>query len=192
MSGDEPIPSDAILAAAADDGATIVFDVPAFVRRGQDVAFLLTTLDERCRRGRLAILDMVHTRLRQWAKLAIGPDDWRDAFAEPIDHLWEAASAPAPIWARTAGSRRARRAAACDLAASIGRFNDRWGAFVERLDTRLVNDAVENYNKYYVIEKECVIGSARLAARRFTPITGVSTASILASHPPLPVPVVVR
>ncbi|WP_337173229.1 hypothetical protein [Paludisphaera sp.] len=191
MSEDEALPSDSILAAAADDGATIVFDVPSFVRRGQDVEFLLATLDERCRNGRLAMLDMVHTRLRQWAKLAIGADDWRDAFAVPVAYLWDAASAPAPNWARHAGTRRARRAVARDLVASVERFNARWAAYVDRLDTRLVNDAIENYNKYYIMEKECVLGSSRLAAQRFTPLAAVSTASILDAHPPIPVPTVV-
>lgn len=190
MSDDEPVSSDAILATAAEDGATIVFDVPAFVRRGQDVAFMLDSLDDRCRRGRLALLDMVHMRLRQWAKLAIGPSDWRDAFLAPIDALWDASSAPAPTWARSAGSRRARRGAARDLASSVERFNARWDAFLSRLDVGLVNDAVENYNKYYVIEKECVLGSARLAALHFTPIPKVSKGSILSTHPPLPVPAV--
>lgn len=190
MSEGEHVPSDAILATAADDGATIVFDVPAFVRRGQDVAFMLASLDDRCRKGRLALLDMVHMRLRQWARLAIGPEDWRDAFLAPVAHLWDAASAPAPEWARSSGSRRARRGAARDLAASVGRFNARWDAFVGRLDLRLVDDAVENYNKYYVIEKECVLGSARLAAMHFAPIAKVSAGSILSTFPPLPVPAV--
>lgn len=188
MIDDDAVSSDAILATAADDGATFVFDVPAFVRRGQDVAFMLESLDERCRRGRLALLDMVHMRLRQWAKLAIGPEDWRDAFLAPVDPLWAAAQAPAPTWARTAGSRRSRRAAARDLAAAVGRFNARWHAFLDRLDLRLVNDAVENYNKYYVIEKECVLGSSRLAAMHFDPIPKVSADSIRSTHPPLPVP----
>lgn len=190
MSEGEPVPSDAILATAADDGATIVFDVPAFVRRGQDVAFMLASLDDRCRKGRLALLDMVHMRLRQWARLAIGPEDWRDAFLAPVAPLWDAASSPAPEWARSSGSRRARRAAARDLAASVARFNARWDALVGRLDLRLVNDAVENYNKYYVIEKECVLGSARLAAMNFAPIAKVSAGSILSTFPPLPVPAV--
>ena len=191
MSEGEPVPSDAILAAAADDGATIVFDVPAFVRRGQDVAFMFASLDDRCRKGRLALLDMVHMRLRQWAKLAIGPEDWRDAFLAPVAPLWDAASAPEPTWARSSGSRRARRAAGRDIAASVGRFNTRWDAFVGRLDLRLVNDAVENYNRDYVIEKECVLGSARLAAMHFAPIAKVSAGSILSTFPPLPLPAVV-
>ena len=188
MSDAEPGPSDAILATAAEDGSTIVFDVPAFVRRGQDVEFLLTALDERCRRGRLALLDMVHLRLRQWAKVATGPADWRDAFLAPVAPLWPASGAAEPAWARVPGPRRARRTAARDLAASVGRFNARWEAFVARLDLRLVNDAVRGYNTYYVLEKECVLGSARLAAQHFRPVAPVTAASILAAHPTLPAP----
>ncbi len=28
---------------------------------------------------------------------------------------------------------------------------------------------IDQYNRYYVLEKECSLGSARLAARHFTP-----------------------
>ncbi|MDG3003601.1 hypothetical protein [Paludisphaera mucosa] len=188
MSESEADQTEPNLASALDENGLLALDVPAFVRRGQDVEFLISSLHERCRRHRLARLDMVHVRLRQWAKVATGPGDWADAFLGPIDGLWPLAEAESPAWSRRPGSPRQRRAIARDLVASVERFNERWAAFVARLDIDLVNTAIEHYNAYYVIEKECVLGSARLAAMFFTPLVKVSAASLLADHPPLPVP----
>jgi hypothetical protein len=47
---------------------------------------------------------------------------------------------------------------------------------------------IEHYNRYYVLEKECVMGSARLAARFFTPIPSLTVDRLLRDHPLLPVP----
>ena len=47
---------------------------------------------------------------------------------------------------------------------------------------------IDQYNRYYVLEKECVMGSARLAARHFTPVERVTKPSLLEEHPALPVP----
>ncbi len=187
MSEDEALPPDAILA-AGDDRPTFALDVPAFVRRGTDVESALVALRERCLRNRLGLLETVHMRLRQWARLAVGPGDWRDAFATSPAPLWDAAAAPPPSWARSSGARRTRRAAARDLKASVERFNARWADFLDRLDLRLVNDAIDGYNEYYVIEKECVMGSARLAASGFAPVPRVEAATLAVAFPPLPVP----
>jgi len=176
------------LVKTASDGALFAFDVPAFVRRGQDVESILDSLEERCRRRRSSTLDMVHMRLRQWAKLATGPMDWRDVFASSIEGLWTASHAEAPAWAAARGSARGRKSAARDLTASVERFNARWLEYVDRLDLGLINRTIDHYNEYYVIEKECVLGSARLAAMHFTPILRVSTGSILGRYPTLPVP----
>ena len=51
-----------------------LFDVPAFARRGQELEETLRRLDDRCRQARAERLDMVHVRLRQWARAATGPD----------------------------------------------------------------------------------------------------------------------
>ncbi|WP_165250096.1 hypothetical protein [Paludisphaera soli] len=181
-------PPDASLATSSEDGSLLVFDVPAFARRGMDVEFLVQTLHERCRRHRRSTLDMVHVRLRQWAKGATGPADWRDAFRASIEPLWDLVDAEPPAWAARPASPRSRRAVARDLAASVGRFNERWDAFVARLDLALINRSIDDYNRFYLIEKECVLGSARLASLHFRPISEVTREAILADHPRLPVP----
>ena len=59
---------------------------------------------------------------------------------------------------------------------------------IERFNLEPTNFVIEQYNRYYVLEKECVMGSARLAARHFTPIEPFTKSMLLAQHPVLPVP----
>jgi hypothetical protein len=163
-----------------------LFDVPAFARRGHELEYALDRLDRRLGRERAGLLDMVKLRLRQWAAVATGPDDWRGAFAAPVASLYALAAAEAPAWADRPAHDRRRRAAARDLAASVARFNRRWLDVLDGLRLDAVNSQVEQYNRYYVLEKECVLGSARLAARFFVPKPPVTRGSILARHPALP------
>jgi hypothetical protein len=51
-----------------------------------------------------------------------------------------------------------------------------------------VNRLVDRYNRYYVLEKECTLRSARLAARHFEPKPRVSHDALLERYPPLPLP----
>ena len=165
-----------------------LFDAPAFARRGQDLEHGLGRLDERCRRERGAMLEMVRVRLRQWSGAVEGPEAWAATFAAPIDRLWPLSGAEPPAWAdRTAPPRRCR-AIARDLVASVERFNRRWSHFVAALDLAPFNRMIDQYNHYYVLEKECVMGSSRLAARHFVPRAPLTAESLLARHPILPVP----
>jgi hypothetical protein len=165
-----------------------LFDAPAFARRGNDVEHAVTRLYARCRRERQRLLEMVQLRLRQWASVATGPDDLAGAFAAPIAELWPLAEAPLPAWAAVSAPARRRRAVARDLVASVTRFNRRWAAFLGQLYLAPINRMIDEYNRYYVLEKECVLGSNRLAMRHFTPRTPVSLAALGAEYPPLPVP----
>ena len=54
------------------------------------------------------------------------------------------------------------------------------------------NHVIDQYNKYYVFEKECVMGSARLASRHFTPVSQLSPEVLLRDYPMLPVPELLR
>ena len=165
-----------------------LFDVPAFARRGQDVEHSRLRLRHRCERTRSSLLDMFHLRLRQWAAAADGPDRARTIFVEPIDPLWPLAHAPEPKWAAYPESPRRLRAIGRDLIASAERFNRRWTEALERIDLGPINHQIDHYNRYYVLEKECVVGSARLASRHFVPREFVTLDEIRAEHPLLPVP----
>jgi hypothetical protein len=165
-----------------------LFDVPAFVRRGNELEYALGRLRGRLGRERDGMLEMVRLRLRQWASVATGPDDLAGAFAGPVAGLWALTGAGAPAWADRPAPARRRRAVARDLVASVVRFNRRWGQFLDRVSLEALNDQIERYNRYYVMEKECVLGSARLAAKHFEPRTPVTRADLLDEFPELPVP----
>jgi hypothetical protein len=165
-----------------------LFDAPAFARRGLELDEMLRRVDVRCRQARGERLDMVRLRLRQWARVAVGPDDWVSVFATTIEPLWALSEADPPEWAPTAAAHHRRLAVARDLVAAIDRFNRRWGQFVESINLGPANGVIDHYNRYYVIEKECVMGSGRLAARFFTPIPLLTPERLLRDHPLLPVP----
>lgn len=165
-----------------------LFDVPAFVRRGKDLEHSLERLHARCLREHGTMLELVRVRLRQWAGAAAGPDAWRAIFTAPIDPLWPLSGAEPPSWAERPSSARRRRAIARDLVASVERFNRRWAQFLGSLDLGPFNRMIDQYNRYYVLEKECVLGSSRLAARHFVPRERLTPESLLARHPVLPVP----
>ncbi len=165
-----------------------LFDVPAFARRGQDLEYGLARLRSRAARTRLDMLDMVRLRLKQWAAAASGPGDALRVFREPIDRLWPLSGAPEPRWAVRADPPRRLRSIGRDLVASVERFNRRWSKYLDEIDLSALNRQVDHYNRYYLLEKECVLGSARLAARHFEPKTYPSVEEIRAELPVLPVP----
>jgi hypothetical protein len=165
-----------------------LFDAPAFARRGQDLEYALARLHDRCARHRDAMLDMVRVRLRQWAAAATGPDPESEVFAAPIGGLWPLAGAEPPAWTDRPASLRRRRAIARDLVASLERFNRRWTHFLEGLPLDHANRLIEHYNRYYLFEKECSLGSSRLAARFYEPKPRLTRESLREDYPELPVP----
>jgi hypothetical protein len=165
-----------------------LFDAPAFARRGQDLEYALARLHDRSARQRDAMLDMVRVRLRQWSSAVTGHDSWSSSFDAPIEPLWGLAGAEAPAWADRPAPIRRQRTIARDMVASLNRFNRRWAEFLGRLDLEPLNRTVDHYNRYYLLEKECCLGSARLAARHFVPQSRVTRESLLEAHPTLPVP----
>ena len=111
-----------------------------------------------------------------------------DAFDAQIAALWPAAGAEPPSWAARPAPGRRRNAIARDLVASVERFNRRWARFLDELDIGPINAMIDRYNHYYLLEKECVLGSARLAARHFIPRPRLTREGLLARHPLLPAP----
>ena len=165
-----------------------LFDVPAFARRGQDVEHSRFRLRHRLEQVRSGMLDMVRLRLKQWAAACPGPDLALTIFRARIDDLWLLARVPAPPWARSAESPRRLRVIGRDLITSVERFNRRWNTHLSGIDLEPLNGQIRNYNKYYVLEKECVLKSTRLAARNFVPKVAVTMDDLRAEHPTLPVP----
>jgi hypothetical protein len=165
-----------------------MFDVPSFARRGHALEFTLARFHDRCRATRAEMLDMVRMRLKQWTQTVNGPDAWREYFKAPISELWALSQADAPTWSDSYRPIRQRHGLAKDLIASIIRFNARWTRHLNELELAPINAMIQQYNQFYILEKECVVGSARLAARFFRPEPLVSTELLLQIHPILPVP----
>ncbi len=165
-----------------------LFDAPSFAQRGQELEDTLRRMAERCRRARGERLDMVHVRLRQWARSATGPGDWARVFSTSIESLWPLSEAEPPQWAESPTSLRKQFGIARDLIGAVRRFNDRWVQFLDGMKLQAANAVIDQYNRYYVLEKECVMGSARLAARFFTPVPLLTREQLLRDHPLLPVP----
>lgn len=166
-----------------------LFDVPAFARRGQDLEHAIRRLNELLQRDRHGMLDMVRLRLKQWSSAVNGPEAEVAFFVDSIRPLWPSTGAEPPSWAAQNATERKRRGIARDLLSGIERFNRRWAARIEGLNLEPINCQIDRYNQYYVLEKECALGSARLAARYFVPRQPLTKSDLLADHPLLPVPV---
>ena len=167
-----------------------LFDAPAFARRGRDVEWAFNKPLHLCRNKRLELLEMVHCRLRMWTAATNGPDDWQLAFQEPIDCIWLIAEAPAPHWkgGGRVPSRKQLTQLSSGLVQSVERFNARWLQWISQLQVDSINRQIDHYNKYYILEKECIVGSARLAARLFQPQPRIEPEWLLGQFPLLPVP----
>ena len=68
------------------------------------------------------------------------------------------------------------------------RFNRRWLPFVRGLDLTALNAERADYNRYYLLEKECAVRSPHIARQGYRPLDPVTHDDLLAALPPLPVP----
>jgi hypothetical protein len=168
------------------------YDAPAYVRRARRVEDAYEELLDRCRGRRVELLEGVRLHL---GALRAGTGSWdavRPLLADAeqvtvLDHLYAEAGDPAYPMTGPTDPRRLRRALRA-LAQSVERFNRRWLAFVGELDLTEINALRDGYNRYYLLEKECALGSSRLHARTFQRLEPVTTRELLARLPPLPVP----
>jgi hypothetical protein len=60
--------------------------------------------------------------------------------------------------------------------------------FLANVDLTAVNELREGYNRYYVLEKECAVRSARIARQGFTPLPPLTHDELMSQFPLLPVP----
>jgi len=169
------------------------YDVPAYVRRARQVQDELDYLVARCRQKRDEWLVLVRIRVGQLQALAgdwsrLGP--WlADADQVRVLHELHALLSPRlrlPLGPTSSG--RALRRALREVSESIQRFNQRWREFIPTVDLSRVNEARDGYNRYYLLEKECAVRSARLARQGFRRLEPMTTDELAALLPPLPVP----
>ena len=166
-----------------------LFDLPAFARRGQELEYAIKRLHDRCAAARGQMLEMVRLRLRQWARAVTGPTAWSGVFVDLDRAALVLSQAEPPRWASPPATPRLQRAIAGDLVSAVAPVQSSLArnSSSASISSRPIS-VIEQYNRYYVLEKECVMGSARLAARHFTPVARLTHDSLLADHPTLPVP----
>jgi hypothetical protein len=166
---------------------------PSYVRRGRAVEHAWEDLLDHCRSRRDEWLHMVRVRLAllrgfagEWAALLAWLRD-----AEQIRVLEELHDDLCPrlrfLVERTT-SHRTLKLALSELVESIGRFNQRWLEYLPKVDLRPVNDLREDYNRFYLLEKECATHSVAVARQGFRPLDPVTVESVARRLPPLPVP----
>jgi hypothetical protein len=167
---------------------------PAFVRRGRLVHQAMEQVLGRCRQQRREWLDMVRLRVGQLRCLAGQWDALRpflaqdeiDALARLHDELHPELRLPI----QATSSRWLLRSALQELRESVERFNQRWEPYLRGVDLHSVNQARDEYNRYYVFEKECVVRSHHVALGGFHRLEPATTQDLFAALPLLPVPTV--
>ena len=169
------------------------YDAPAYIRRARGVVAALEQLLARCRHKRDEFFKMVRIRLGilhalsdQWRNLQpLLADDGqldilRGLYADLKPHL------RAHIEPTT--SVRVLRRALRELQESLEHSNERWQAYLAAVDLSAINELRDGYNRYYVLEKECAVRSARVARQGFTRLSPLTAADLFAHFPLLPVP----
>jgi len=166
---------------------------PAYVRRGRAVEVAYEVLLERCRQQREEWLPMVRLNIGRVFALA-GDWDVLQPFLASPGHLTQLQQLHAQLQPRLrlmmepTTSRRALRSALMELRQSIERFNDRWQAFLATIDLRPLNELRDGYNCYYLVEKEAVLGSSRIARQGFKPLEPLTHADLAEVLPLLALP----
>lgn len=169
------------------------YDAPAFVRRAQRVSEALEHLLARCRQERDRWLTMPRVQLGILGALA---GEWNRllplvANEKQIGLLQELEMELAPrlrVQVEPTFSERKLRRALQALRESLEYFNGRWQTYLAALDLAPVNEARNGYNRYYLLEKECALGSPRLARQGFQRLPPFALNELNSLLPALPIP----
>jgi hypothetical protein len=168
------------------------FDAPAYVRRALQVQQTLDQLLARCRLQRETWLKEGKQILEDLALLVGSWDDlspWLPSSTDRdlLPHLVGLLATTIVFRPHPAPARRLRRSLA-RLVEWLEAFNHRWNAFLLKLNLQPINDLRDGYNRYYVLEKECALRSARLARQGFQRLQALTVGELLKYFPLLPVP----
>ncbi|OYW19402.1 MAG: hypothetical protein B7Z55_08895 [Planctomycetales bacterium 12-60-4] len=168
------------------------YDVPAFMRRAKRVESAWEQCLVRCRERYLVALEMPRLRLGivlaiagSWTRVAdhLAIPDQAEVLIE-LHRQWR------PLLRRpvTATSRElvVHQALQC-VKQSFETFNRRWERYIDGLDFTELNRLRQDYNRYYMLEKECAIASRLVAERGFQQLSPATTADVRALLPCLPV-----
>jgi hypothetical protein len=167
---------------------------PAFLRRGMRVDDAEARVDKQCETARLQMLFAVRLRLRSWNRLVHDHPAIRErmslAAAESVAEIGrtaflprEAIMIPGPAGWRFLAMRHWRA-----LVLAVEEFNANWKRFLEAFPLDDLHRVIDDYNRYYVLEKECAVRSFHTARRGFTPRKKTAVSDLLERFPPLPAP----
>jgi hypothetical protein len=151
------------------------YEPPAYIRRARRVEVAYEAVIERCRRQRSEWLAGVRLHLKA-LDAAASDEDLRTRFGNATMAAIESLRLEAGIDRQAAEYLRLRSLHSLlrYLRSSVARFNRRWSAFLDQVDLSELNRLRDGYNRFYMLEKECAVGSIRLAAatyRRLEPMT---------------------
>jgi hypothetical protein len=169
------------------------FGGPAFARRAREVETAYDSLVLSCQRKRGEWLACVRLRLGTFVALA-GSSSALAAILESPEQARILETLHAELQPRLrlpvapTTSVRVLRAALAELREAIGFFNQRWLTFMRNLDLQKLNLLRDGYNRFYVMEKECALGSARVARQGFRKLDPLRPDDFLAVLPLLPMP----
>jgi hypothetical protein len=165
----------------------------AFVRRGREVQLAFESVAEACRTKREEWLQFVRLPLGTLFALAGSAETLREFLNNPqqfqtLEKLMGELQPHLRLPPAPTASSRALGRALTEVREAIERFNQRWHAFIADLDLRHVNEMRDRYNRYYLLEKECALGSSRVARQGFQMLSPVGPEDFLKIMPLLPVP----
>jgi hypothetical protein len=170
-----------------------IYGAPAFVRRAREVEDALAQLLQRCRRQRDEWLLMVRLNLGilrgmagEWS--ALRPVVASDDDLTILDRLHQELKPVLRSTVDVTSSQRRLRNVLREVCESLESFNRRWHAWVPTLDLTRVNELREGYNRYYLLEKECALRSARVAREGFVRLEPLTLDDVRTLLPLLPLP----
>ncbi|HKI34974.1 MAG TPA: hypothetical protein VKA46_24170 [Gemmataceae bacterium] len=169
------------------------YDGPAYLRRARRVQAAYDQLLDECRRQRDEWLAMSRLRLGMLRALAGGWETLAPHLADEgqtqyLGQLWALLDPRLRVPVAPTTSAGVLRDALRDLTESLERFNNRWLPFVRGLDFTALNAERADYNRYYLLEKECAVRSPHIARAGYKPLDPLTADDVLAVFPPLPIP----
>jgi hypothetical protein len=166
------------------------FGAPAFLRRAHAAQMSFDSLIDSCRQRREEMIAMVtlyvgtlYALSSNWT--ALRPLLADDESLEALRQLHDELQPRLRITVTATTSIRKLRRALVELREAIDHFNRRWLEFLERVDLQGVNRLREGYNRYYLLEKECALGSPRLARLGFRELEPITKEGLVSRLTPL-------
>lgn len=182
-----------------DDGfrifqqAITAYDAPAFIRRARDVEYAWAVLVDTCRQKRDKLLELPRMRLAMLFKRLPSPMELPSRLCHPdeaayLRNLYHEWQPKLRVDVELVRSDRQIERLLTELRESFTRSNQRFEQYLNAINLDEVNRLRENYNKYYVLEKECAVLSSEVAQSAFVPMSPATTDQLIELFPLLKVP----